>query len=405
MLKTKNKFNFVEWLLVGGVAFLVAFGIVMIYSASCYNADLIYGNSFYYVIKQIVGAVAGAGALVLCYFVDYHIFQKYKNWILLASLVLLALVFVPGLGSTSNGATRWLKLPGFTIQPSEIAKFGFVVFVSGYLCKNFDIIKTFKGILPVLVAGGLMCILIMLEPNMSITMCVGITMLVLLFVGGASGKHFGVLSVPIALLVPLLIVLEPYRLKRLMAFLNPWENPKGEGYQLLQSLYGIGAGGIFGVGLFNSRQKYAFLPFSESDFIFSIICEELGLVGATLVMLVFAVVIFCCFKIAKHAKDRFGGLLACGIGTIIASQTLINMLVVSASMPPTGVPLPFISHGGTSLVVFMASIGILLNISKQSKQSFSNCKQPNQNLFNVKETKFALKNIFNHKRKKLKKQK
>lgn len=362
---------------------LVVFGIVMIYSASCYNAELNYNNPHYYMIKQIVGAVAGVLAMFLCYKIDYHFFQKYKNIIIIVSLVLLALVFVPGLGSTSNGATRWLKLPGFTIQPSEIAKFGFVIFVSAYLSKNYDQIKTFKGLLPVLLIGGVMCVLIMLEPNMSITMCVGITMIVLLFLGGASAKQFACLSVPIALLVPVLILIEPYRLKRLTAFLNPWENPQGEGYQLLQSLYGIGSGGLFGVGLFNSRQKYSYLPFSESDFIFSIICEELGLCGATIVMLVFALVVFCCFYIAKHAKDRFGGLLAAGIGSIIASQTLINIAVVSASMPPTGVPLPFISHGGTSLVVFMASIGILLNISKQSKNSFADCGRQTSN-FNFK---------------------
>ena len=380
MLKKKSNLNYYDWLLVAGVILLVVFGIVMIYSASSYNAELNYGNKYFYVIKQVVGAVAGTLALIICYHIDYHLFSKHKIVILVLSLVLLALVFVPGIGSTSNGATRWIKLPGFTIQPSEISKFGFVIFTSAYLSKNYDIIKTFKGILPVLIVGGAMCVLIMLEPNMSITMCVGITMLVLLFIGGASLKQFLCLSVPIALLVPLLIIIEPYRLNRLMAFLNPWENPKGEGYQLLQSLYGIGSGGLFGVGLFNSRQKYAFLPFSESDFIFSIICEELGLLGASIIMVIFAIIIFCIFKIAKHAKDRFGGLLAAGIGTIIASQTLINIAVVTGSMPPTGVPLPFVSHGGTSLVVFMASIGILLNISKQSKNSFVDCGKKPLNL-------------------------
>ena len=221
--------------------------------------------------------------------------------------------------------------------------------------------------MPVLALGGFMCVLIMLEPNMSITMCVGITMLVMLFVGGAKFKHFAYLSLPVGALVPALIIAEPYRLKRLTAFLNPWANPKGEGYQLLQSLYSIGAGGIFGVGLFNSRQKYLFLPFSESDFIFSIIFEEIGLFGALFVIVLFAIIVVYGIKIAKHAKDRFGSLLASGIVTIIATQVLINIAVVSASIPPTGVPLPFISAGSTSLVVFMSAIGILLNISKQSK--------------------------------------
>ena len=337
---------------------LVVLGIVMVYSASSYNAQINYGNKYFYVSKQIVGAVLGLCALVLCYFVDYHKYQKYKNIILIASFVLLALVFVPGIGSSSNGATRWIRLPGFTIQPSEIAKFGFVIFVAGYLAKNFDVIKTFCGMLPVLIIGGLMCVLIMLEPNMSITMCVGITMLIMLFVGGVSFKHFAIISVPISLLVPALIIIEPYRLKRLTAFLNPWQNPKGEGYQLLQSLY--------------IPQKYMFLPFSESDFIFSIICEELGLLGATITMLLFLIIIINGIKIAKSAPDRFGGLLATGITAVIASQALINIAVVSASIPPTGVPLPFVSSGSTSLVVFMASIGILLNIFKQSKNAENN---------------------------------
>lgn len=369
--KTNKKILFVEIPLILATICLVVFGVVMVFSASSYNADINFGNKYFYMTKQIVGAVIGLFAMILCYFVDYHKYQKFKNIILIVSIVLLVLVFIPGLGTSTNGATRWLKLPGFTIQPSEIAKFGFVIFVSSYLAKNFDIIKSFRGIMPVLLVGGLFCALILLEPNMSITICVGLTMLVLLFIGGASFKQFSFLSVPMCMLVPLLIVIEPYRLKRLMAFLNPWDNPKGEGYQLLQSLYGIGEGGIFGVGLFNSRQKYMFLPFSESDFIFSIICEELGLLGAVIVIMLFLVIIISGIHIAKHAIDRFGSLLASGITTIIASQVLINIAVVSGSIPPTGVPLPFVSSGGTSLVVFMASIGILLNISKTSKNCYS----------------------------------
>lgn len=363
----KLSFNISNLPLLLATLALVVFGVIMVFSASSYNAELNYGNKYFYMTKQIIGAVLGLFSMTFFYFFDYHKLQKWKNLILIVSIVLLALVFIPGLGSSSNGATRWIRLPGFTIQPSEIAKFGFVVFVSAYLSKNHDIIKSFWGIAPVLAIGGVICLLIMLEPNMSITMCVGITMLVLLFMGGASNKHFVYMSVPIGALVPLLIIIEPYRLKRLTAFLNPWQNPKGEGYQLLQSLYSIGEGGWFGVGLFNSRQKYLFLPFSESDFIFSIICEELGLVGAVMTMLMFLIIVVSGIKIAKTAKDRFGALLAGGITTIIATQVLINIAVVTGSIPPTGVPLPFISAGSTSLVVFMSAIGVVLNISKQSK--------------------------------------
>ena len=371
----KQKLNFHSLLndlpLVVATILLAVFGVVMVYSASSYNAELNYGNQYFYMTKQIVGVLLGLGAMAICYFVDYHKYQKWKNVVLIVSFALLLLVFIPGIGTSSNGATRWIKLPGFTIQPSEIAKFGFVIFASGYLAKNYDIIKSFFGMLPVLVVGGLMCVVIMLEPNMSITMCVGITLLVMLFIGGANLKHFAYMSLPLAGLVPLLIVVEPYRLKRLTAFLNPWENPKGEGYQILQSLYSIGEGGLFGVGLGNSRQKYLFLPFSESDFIFSIICEELGLLGAITTLLLFLIIVVSGIKIAKNAKDRFGALLAGGITTVIASQVLINIAVVTQSIPPTGVPLPFVSAGSTSLVVFMSAIGILLNISKQSKKQFA----------------------------------
>lgn len=321
--------------------------------------------------KQIIGAVIGLACMILTSSIDYHKLEKTKWYVLIGSFILLALVFIPGLGVSNNGATRWLKLPGFTIQPSEIAKFTFVIWTSSYLAKNYDYVKTFVGILPVLCVGGMFCLLIILEPNMSITMCMALTMIVMLFVGGIRAKHFAILGTLGACAVPALIIAEPYRLNRLIAFMNPWLNPKTEGYQLIQSLYGLGAGGLFGVGLFNSRQKYLFLPFAESDFIFSIIGEEFGLVGCLIVMVLFVIVIYNGVRIAMHAPDRFGSYLATGITAVIASQVLINIAVVTGSIPPTGVPLPFISAGSTSLVVFMGAIGILLNIDRQSKTRFN----------------------------------
>lgn len=359
-----RQFNFVLFFT---VILLVAFGVVMVYSASMYSADVLYGNSKFFMLKQLIGAVLGLFAMLVMSTINYHKLEKVKWLVLGISVVLLVLVFIPGIGVSNNGAQRWIKLPGFTIQPSEIAKFAFVIWASSYLSKNYDYIKSFKGILPVLAVGGIFCLLIILEPNMSITMCMGITMIVLLFVGGMRAKHFALLGACGACAVPALIIAEPYRLNRLVAFMNPWLNPKAEGYQIIQSLYGLGAGGFFGVGLFNSRQKYLFLPFAESDFIFSIIGEELGLFGSLIVMLMFLIVIYNGVRIAIHATDRFGAYLATGITTIIASQVLINIAVVTASIPPTGVPLPFISSGGTALVVFMASIGVLLNIDKHSK--------------------------------------
>ena len=346
---------------------LVAFGVVMVYSASNYSAQVLYDNDKFFITKQIIGAVLGFFAMIFMSMIDYHKLEKFKNVLLIVSIILLAAVFIPGIGFSNNGATRWIKLPGFTIQPSEIAKIAFVVWSSSYLSKNYQNIKTFKGILPVLLVGGIYCALIILEPNMSITICMALTMVIMLFVGGMRAKHFTLIGGTGALAVPALIIAEPYRLKRLTAFLNPWLNPKGEGYQIIQSLYGIGAGGLFGVGLFCSRQKYMFLPFAESDFIFSIIAEELGLFGCFCIILLFAILIFQGIKIANNAPDRFGAYLSTGITAIIASQVLINIAVVTSSIPPTGVPLPFISAGSTSLVVFMSAIGVVLNINKQSK--------------------------------------
>ena len=346
---------------------LVAFGVVMVYSASNYSAQVLYDNDKFFMTKQIIGAVLGFFAMIFMSMIDYHKLEKFKNVFLIVSIILLAAVFIPGIGFSNNGATRWIKLPGFTIQPSEIAKIAFVIWSSSYLSKNYQNIKTFKGIFPVLFVGGTYCALIILEPNMSITICMALTMVIMLFIGGMRAKHFTLIGGAGALAVPALIIAEPYRLKRLTAFLNPWLNPKGEGYQIIQSLYGIGAGGLFGVGLFCSRQKYMFLPFAESDFIFSIIAEELGLFGCLCIILLFAILIFQGIKIAINAPDRFGAYLSTGITAIIATQVLINIAVVSSSIPPTGVPLPFISAGSTSLVVFMCAIGVVLNINKQRK--------------------------------------
>ena len=351
------------------VLFLAIFGVIMVYSASSYSAKLYYNNSEYFLIKQVMGVVVGTVFLAFMANFDYNKLEKFKWILLIVGIILLILVFVPGIGVSNYGAKRWIRLPGFTIQSSEITKFCFIIFSASYLSKNYDKVKTFKGIIPVLFVGGFICLLIMLEPNMSITMCVGLTMISMLFVGGMRFKHFLILLVPAVALVFLLIIIEPYRLDRLMAFINPWASPKGEGYQLIQSLYSLGSGGLFGVGLFNSRQKYLFLPFSESDFIFSIIGEEFGLFGSIFILIIFFFVIVCGIRIGLRAKNRFGSYVAVGISSIIAIQVLLNVAVVTGSIPPTGLPLPFISAGSTSLLVFMSAIGVVLNVDRQSRKS------------------------------------
>ncbi len=363
----QDKHTFINLPILLCVIFLSLFGVIMIYSASYYSAELNYGDKFFFARKQLVGVIIGLFFLFVIYRFDYNYLKKYYKLALIISLILLALVFVPFLSVSNYGATRWIGFGSFTIQPSELAKFGLVLFCAGYLSKKHNEMHRFRTLIPILIAGGLMCVLIMLEPNMSITMCVGATFLFMLFVGGAKIKHLCSLGIPILAIIPILL-LEPYRLKRLTAFLDPWANAQDEGFQLVQSLYSLGSGGLFGVGLFESRQKFLFLPFAESDFIFSIIGEELGLVGCLMVIIVFFVLIYYGFKVAKNASNRFGSLLASGITFVIAIQVILNIAVVTGSVPPTGLPLPFISSGGTSIVVFLSAVGVLLNIDKQSKK-------------------------------------
>lgn len=349
--------------------FLAAFGVVAVYSASGYVAKTQYGDEWYFVKKQLIGFVLGIAAMLLCGRFDYRKLKGKKvRWIaLIVPIVLLALVFVPGIGKSNYGATRWIGIGGVTIQPSELAKYGFVIFASAYMSENMGKMRTFKGVLPVLLSGGVICLLIIIEPNMSVTMCVGLLMLVMLFLGGMKIKHFMIIFIPALLVVPALIIAEPYRLSRLSAFLDPWESPKGEGYQLIQSLYALGNGGWFGTGLFHSRQKYRFLPFAESDFILSIIGEELGFVGVAALFAISAFLIFRGIKAARQADDFFSFLMASGITLVYGIQTVINALVVSGSIPPTGLPLPLVSSGNTSLIITMASMGILYSISRGGK--------------------------------------
>ena len=348
------------------VALLGVYGVVAVYSASNYVAENDYGTPFYFAIKQAEGVALGAVAMLITANVDYRKYKKHGLLFLIAGLILLALVFIPGLTVEVYGAKRWINLFLFTLQPSEISKFCLVVFIAAYFSAKPQRITTFVGILPVLAAGGATCLLIIIEPNMSITVCVGAVMLILLFAAGVKKRHLLLIIIPVILLIPVLIIIEPYRLKRLSAFLDPWQSPKGEGYQLLQSLYGLGSGGFFGVGLFNSRQKFRFLPFSESDFILSVIGEETGFFGTVLLFAVMFFLVLRGLKTASKSRDLFGYLLAMGITAVYAVQVTVNALVVTGSIPPTGLPLPLISAGNTSIVIFMAAFGVLYNISRRS---------------------------------------
>lgn len=351
------------------VILLSAFGVLMVYSASYYAAEATYGDKFYFMKKQLVGFLLGIAAMAGASFFPYRKLAKCKWAALAVSLVLLAAVFIPGVGKESYGATRWIGLGPVTVQPSEIAKYGFVVFAAAYMSEKPERMKKFTGMLPVLGAGAGICLLVIAEPNMSITMCIGLLMVAMLFFGGVKIRHFVIVLIPIVVAVPILIAMEPYRLKRLSAFLDPWESPQGEGYQLIQSLYALGNGGWFGTGLFHSRQKYRFLPFAESDFILSVIGEEFGFIGILILFAASGALIYFGIRTASRSRDLFGFLVAAGITMVYAIQVVINALVVSGSIPPTGLPLPLISSGNTSLIFTMAAMGVLYNISKSASRA------------------------------------
>ncbi len=359
-----------DYPLVIAVILLAVIGTVFIYSASNYSALATYGDAFYFVKKQAIGIALGIVAMVFTGIYDYKKLKKLTIPIAIISIVLLSLVFVPGIGVENYGAKRWLGFGGVTLQPSEIAKFALILFSATYVSNNPEKQSTFLGILPVLCFGLITCVLIILEPNMSITVCVLALVFTMLFAGGMKIKHLVFIILPALALGVILIFLEPYRLLRLMAFINPWSNPKGEGYQLLQSLYALGSGGWFGVGLFNSRQKYAFLPFAESDFILSVVGEEIGFIGLVLFFSLLGFIIFRGIKTASGARDLFGFMLAVGITMIFGIQVIINALVVTGSIPPTGLPLPLVSSGNTSIIIFMAEMGVLFNVSKQGSLTF-----------------------------------
>lgn len=367
MLSLNRKRKGDKWLLVL-VVLVALFGVLMIYSASRYTAEKDLNNKYFYAGKQLIGFFVGLLFMVFTSVFDCKKYIKVYIVFLVVSVIALILVFIPKIGQESYGAKRWIKLGSLTIQPSEFAKFSFVLFTATYFGKKPQRATSFLGVLPVLVVGGVFCSLIMLEPNMSITVCFAFLIVIMIYLAGMKKKFFVFIAIPLILLIPLLIIVEPYRMKRLSAFINPWKTPKGEGYQLIQSLYALGSGGWFGVGLFNSRQKYKFLPFSESDFILSVIGEEFGFIGVVLLYVMLFIIIIKGIKIAGKSKDFYSFLLSSGIVCVFFIQVVVNALVVTGSIPPTGLPLPLISCGNTSLIVFMGAFGVLYNLSKKNDE-------------------------------------
>ena len=352
-----------------GILLLLFIGIVMVYSSSSYYAlyqSKLNNNSEYFFSKVILWSIVGILGMLFTMSIDYHKYKKMTPYLVMITLILLVLVLF--IGANVNGATRWLRLGPLSFQPSELAKYVVVLNLALLIDRGRNRIKKFKdGVLYYLFIAAMFAGLVLLEHNLSITAIIMIVAYIMVNAGGAKPSHT-LPFIPVGLVVGLgLIFSSEYRLKRFTTFLNPWRDPSGDSYQLIQSLYALGSGGTFGVGLGNSRQKALFMPEPHNDFIFAIIGEELGLIGCLAIIAIFLFVILKGIRIASKARDNYGFLLGIGIISVIAVQSIINIAVVTGSMPVTGVPLPFISYGGTSLVINLCAMGILLNISRQGK--------------------------------------
>lgn len=347
------------------VLILLGIGVIMVYSASAISAGVSFNDSYYFLKRQLIWVVVGLTAMIVTMHVNYHVWLKLAKPIILITIILLCLVLVPGLGKVVNGARRWLGSGSLYLQPSEVAKVSMVIFMSYYLAKYHQQVKSFrKGIVPALMMLGVVFGLILKEPDLGTALSVAGTVFILLFVAGAKVSHLFGIGITGVCGIVVAILAEPYRLKRLIAFHDPWADPLNTGYHIIQSLYALGSGGIFGVGLGRSREKFLYLPEPHTDFIFSIIGEELGLIGTMTVIFLFFLFAWRGLKVAMLANDMSGSFLATGITIMILLQAVMNMAVVTASMPVTGIPLPFLSFGGSALIFTLASVGILLNISR-----------------------------------------
>lgn len=354
-----------DYVLLISVIVISIFGLMMIYSASYIWAEYKYLDALKYVKNQGLFLIIGIIMMVIISKIDYHIYKQKANLILICCLVLLVLVLIPGIGTVRNGSRSWFGIGSFGIQPSEFAKLGLIIFTAKYLSNNDKAMKdTKRGVLPILGLTLGTFGLIMLQPDFGTGTILVMSIIGILFVGGLSLKFFLKIGLIGVAGVVGLIVAAPYRMSRILSFLNPWSDPLGSGFQIIQSLYAIGPGGLFGFGLGNSRQKHFFLPEPQTDFIFSIISEELGFLGCLIVVSLFAVICFKGFKIARNCDDMFGKYLAFGIIFQIAFQSCLNLMVVVGLIPVTGVTLPFLSYGGSSLLITLCSIGVVLNISR-----------------------------------------
>ncbi|MFL5346984.1 MAG: putative lipid II flippase FtsW [Hyalangium sp.] len=355
-------------ILLVAVLALVSLGLVMVYSASAILAQDKLGDSLYFLKRQLMAAGMGVVAMAVAMKVGWRRLARLAWPLLIVALVLLVAVLIPGIGTTAGGARRWIRFPGFGLQPAEVAKFAWVVYLSYSLAKKREKVATFSvGFLPHLLLCGVLVLLCMRQPDFGSSVLLVFLLFVLLFAAGTKLSYL-VGSVLMALpMAYVAIASSPYRMKRVLAFLDPWAHRHDVGYQVSESLMSIGSGGLTGLGLGDGRQKLFFLPEAHTDFIFAIIGEELGLIGVTLLVALYAVIIWRGVRIALNSPEPFGTYLGLGITSIVAFQAAVNMCVAMGLLPTKGLTLPFVSYGGTSLVVLMGAAGTLLSLSTASQ--------------------------------------
>ena len=359
----KNKMDYKLFIAVLVIAF---FGIVMIYSASSIWAEYKFHDPFKFIKAQGMFFLVGIFVMRFLSKVDYSIYYKKANLILFVCVLLLVLVLIPGIGTIRNGSRSWFGLGGFGIQPSEFAKIGLIIYVAKYLSNNQKNMRDIKsGVLPILSVILVFFGLIMLEPDFGTAMVIVLTLVVMIFISGVKISFFVKIGLVGLIGIVGLILVAPYRMARIVSFLNPWTDPLGSGFQIIQSLYAIGPGGLLGQGFMGSRQKHFYLPEPQTDFIFSIISEEFGFLGVLIVASVFFFIFYRVLRTSFRQSDLFAKYLSFGLSFGIIIQALLNLMVVVGIIPVTGVTLPFLSYGGSSLLVSMASIGIILNISRK----------------------------------------
>ncbi len=362
----KRKRNPVDGMLVAVLIMLLSTGLLVLFSATYYTAQD-RGNAYDEVLKQLFGIGLGTVACVVTSRIPYRLWRQ--GWVvttgLVLSAILLTLVIIPGVGVYINGSRRWLVLAGVSFQPSELAKFAIVLYMATVLSRVGPKVKSlWTGLVPILVVPGITFLLILEQPNLSTAGSIMIVSLILIIMAGAKWRHILLMLVGGVCVGGYYAWSEPYRRRRLMSFTNPFAMMSDEGYQLSQSLIAFGSGGLFGMGLGQGRQKYAYLPYPESDFIFAIVGEDFGLLGCCVVIALFVCLMVVGFRVAMACRDKFGTLLAAGITASITVQAFLNMGVVVGILPTTGLPLPFFSAGGTSVSITMAAMGVLMNISR-----------------------------------------